>query len=145
MSITYYDGTVVFRNGGYTDTTSTYRKTTVGDTPTTLSTIIMSPTAQETYVFEVRAVGYVTDGEDVFISYTLMANNDHGSITLYGGNGGTSIPEAPMILVRDGTSTLDVCKVVSSISGTTVTLSIVGIAAVNMTWVGTIRVHKAVH
>lgn len=145
MSITYYDGTVVFRNGGYTDTTSTYRKETIGLTPTTIMSMIMPPTFQETYIFDVRAVGYMASGDDVFISYTLMVNNNNGNITLYGGNGGASSTEQPMILVRDGTPMLDSCRVTSSLSGNTVTISVIGIDAQTVTWVGTVRVHRAIH
>jgi hypothetical protein len=145
MSTTYYNGTVVFRNGGYTDTTSTYRKTTVNLIPTTLVTVVMDAGNRETYVFDVRVVGYVTGGEDAFISYTLMANNDHGSITLYGGNGGSGGSEYPMLLMRDGTSLLEGSRVTSSLSGNTVTISLIGVAGQTVTWVGTVRTHKAIH
>lgn len=141
-TIATYTGTTVYKNGGYTDSTRTFTATTVDSSPFTIQSIIMPSSLQESYVIEVRLLGYIVAGNDVFISYTIMANNDHGSITSYSGTGPS---EAPMLLIRDGTATLDSCYIASSISGNTLNINVNGMPATIVNWTGTIRIHRAVH
>ena len=142
MSTTYYDGAIVHRNGGYTDTTTTVKAVTTNATPHAVYSIVLPTLLMESHVLECRFIGYVIAGNDVFIGYTVMANNDLGTITVYGGN---TSPEYPMALIRDGAVSMDTCAVSSTVVGNTLSINVIGLVGVTVNWAGTIRVMRSIH
>jgi hypothetical protein len=140
MSTTYYDGTVVFRNGGYTDMTKTARVVTTDPTPVSVHNIVMPSTEIASYVADCRFIGHTATGVDVFLSYTIMINNDNGVIAVYGGG----VPEYPMILIRDGSVSMDDCSMKTNVAGNVVSINIIGLVGATINWAGTIRVHRSV-
>lgn len=142
MSTTYYDGTVVFRNGGYTDLTTTVKLTTTDDAPRRVYSIVMPSTLSESYVIECRMIGYTATGPDVYLGYTIMANNDMGTIVVYGGDAPV---EYPMMLIRDGAVVTDTCLITTVVDSGTVNFLLTGLPTTVVKWAGTIRVHRSIH
>lgn len=135
MTTQFFDGPVVFRNGiKYTDTISTSIVSTTSSVPTNAYTITATVGTNTTYVYEGTFTGFIVTGpnanKDVFIKYTVMITNLNGVMTVYKSSPGN----IPMLILRDGDSTLDNCSIDAIPASNVVNIRITGLAVTQINW-----------